>query len=112
MDWSQLAHITINALGQPCAFYRSGKLICEQDGVYKSHEKHGKHKHGGFFVSDSLTTTFNAAIGAGDTVNIDGQMKLIQSIQQDGSGGMKLILAEPDHGSLDRRIKKQRESFQ
>lgn len=99
MNWSAMAATTLEAMGEPVAFFRNGHEILETSGIYRNQQqlKRSKNKSLRVVDADVVTVPFSDLVQSGDEVQVNGlTMFVAGKPKRDGSGGMVVRLAKGD----------------
>ncbi len=102
-----MAAITLEAMGEPVAFFRNGHEILKTSGVYRNQQqlKRSKNKSLRVMDADVVTVPFSDLVQSGDEVRVNGLIMFVAGKpKRDGSGGMiaRLASGESKQKSTDR----------
>ena len=92
-----MASMTLKAMGDPVAFFRSGELVLETSGIYRSPQelKRSKSKKLRLITSYVVTVPYSPLIKQGDECHVHGEIKRVSNKpQRDGSGGLIVQLED------------------
>ena len=99
MRFPDLASATLEAVGDPIAFYRDGKKLFELPGVYRNEQqlKRSKSKTLRVIDCDVVVVPYSALVRPGDEVHTGvSKHRIAGKPKRDGSGGMIVRLESAD----------------
>lgn len=104
MDWSEMASITLEAVGDSIAFSRNGVVIETLNGVYRNKQelKRSKNSRLRLIDCDVVTVPYSPLIKSGDDVFTGiSNHKVAGDPVRDSSGGMIVMLSSEDMKDFD-----------